>query len=129
MITPFNIYLIFQADSIKDFLTIVTSICIFVLFAVCFIFNVVRNATKNDIEKVQISLPPGLSKTFVIFLICLNFLAYAIPNTKTLCAMYALPAIVNSKVVQNDFPELYDIALQATKGKLQEMVKPVEGKK
>ena len=129
MITPFNIYLIFQIDSIKDFLTAATTTLIILSVIVLFIFNLIRNITKNDIEKVQISLPPGLSKTFVIFLICLNFLAYAIPNTKTLCAMYALPAIVNSKVVQTDFPELYDIALQATKGKLQELVKPAEGKK
>jgi len=129
MITPFNIYLIFQIDSIKHFLTVATVIFLSILFVVWFIFNIIRNVCKDDVEKVQISLPSGLSKTFVIFLICLNFLTCAIPSTKTLCMMYALPAIVNSKVVQTDFPELYDIALQATKEKLQEMVKPVEAKK
>ena len=123
MITPLNIYLIMQADKISSALFTISTIAI-VAAILAFVWHDVNRDcygnqdTKNPITKSMIT---GIIATFL--------LATAIPSTKTLCMMYALPAIVNSKVVQNDFPELYDIALQATKEKLQEMVKPVEGKK
>ena len=123
MITPLNIYLIMQADKISSALFTISTIAIVAVILAFVWHDVNRDCygnqdTKNPITKSMIT---GIIATFL--------LATAIPSTKTLCMMYALPAIVNSKVVQNDFPELYDIALQATKEKLQEMVKPVEGKK
>ena len=113
-----------QADKISSALFTISTIAIVAVILAFVWHDVNRDCygnnrdTKNPITK---SIITGIIATFL--------LATAIPSTKTLCMMYALPAIVNSKVVQNDFPELYDIALQATKEKLQEMVKPVEGKK
>ena len=123
MITPINIYLIMQADKISSALFTISTIAIVVVILAFIWHDVNRDCYGNQgkINPITKSMITGIIATFL--------LATAIPSTKTLCMMYALPAIVNSKVVQNDFPELYDIALQATKEKLQEMVKPVEGKK
>ena len=123
MITPLNIYLIMQADKISSALFTISTIAIVVVILAFIWHDVNRDCYGNQgkINPITKSMITGIIATFL--------LATAIPSTKTLCMMYALPAIVNSKVVQNDFPELYDIALQATKEKLQEMVKPVEGKK
>ena len=123
MITPLNIYLIMQADKISSALFTISTIAIVVVILAFVWHDVNRDCYGNQgkINPITKSMITGIIATFL--------LATAIPSTKTLCMMYALPAIVNSKVVQNDFPELYDIALQATKEKLQEMVKPVEGKK
>ena len=47
------------------------------------------------------------------------------PSTRTLAAMYIVPAIANSKAIQKDFPELYDLAI----GKLKEQLAPAVEKK
>jgi hypothetical protein len=109
-----------QADKISN--AMFTIACVSAVAALLFAVIVYDcNYTRDKKFPINKKMIFGIITTFM--------LATAIPSTKTLCAMYALPAIVNSKVVQNDFPELYDIALQATKEKLQEMVKPVEAKK
>ena len=123
MITPFNIYLIMQADKISSALFTISTIAI-VAVILAFVWHDVNRDCYGNQGKIN-----PITKSMITGIIATFLLATAIPSTKTLCMMYALPAIVNSKVVQNDFPELYDIALQATKEKLQEMVKPVEGKK
>ena len=123
MITPLNIYLIMQADKISSALFTISTIAI-VAVILAFVWHDVNRDCYGNQGKIN-----PITKSMITGIIATFLLATAIPSTKTLCMMYALPAIVNSKVVQNDFPELYDIALQATKEKLQEMVKPVEGKK
>ena len=113
-----------QADKISSALFTISTIAIVAVILTFIWHDVDRECygntkdTKNPITKSMIT---GIIATFL--------LATAVPSTKTLCMMYALPAIVESKAVQTDFPELYNIALQATKEKLQEMVKPAEVKK
>lgn len=42
------------------------------------------------------------------------------PNSKTLAIMVVAPAIVNSKPIQQDIPEIYAVAIDALKTKLKE---------
>ena len=123
MITPLNIYLIMQADKISSALFTISTIAI-VAAILAFVWHDVNRDCYGNQGKIN-----PITKSMITGIIATFLLATAIPSTKTLCMMYALPAIVESKAVQTDFPELYNIALQATKEKLQEMVKPVEGKK
>lgn len=44
----------------------------------------------------------------------------AIPSTKQLAAIVVAPKLVNSKVIQKDIPELYELALDWTKKQLAE---------
>ena len=112
-----------QADKISSALFTISTIAIVVVILAFIWHDVNRDCYGNQgkINPITKSMITGIIATFL--------LATAIPSTKTLCMMYALPAIVNSKVVQNDFPELYDIALQATKAKLMEVTKTAEEKK
>lgn len=45
-------------------------------------------------------------------------LAPLLPSSKTIALMYVLPEIANSKVMQQDVPELYDMAIKALKDQL-----------
>ena len=112
-----------QADKISSALFIITGVAIFAVILAFICHNINEDCYGNKDKKNPItkSIITGIIATFLI--------ATAIPSTQTLCVMYALPAIVNSKAVQTDFPELYDIALQATKAKLQEVTKTAEAKK
>ena len=123
MITPLNIYLIMQADKISSALFTISTIAI-VAVILAFVWHDVNRDCYGNQGKIN-----PITKSMITGIIATFLLATAIPSTKTLCMMYALPAIVNSKVVQNDFPELYDIALQATKAKLMEVTKTAEEKK
>ena len=51
------------------------------------------------------------------FIFC-SLLVTAAPSTKTIAVMYAVPAIVNSKPVQQDLPELYQMGVEALKAQL-----------
>lgn len=48
-------------------------------------------------------------------LIIFGFLWTLTPNTKTLAAMYVVPSIVNSKAIQQDVPEIYNLAIEKLK--------------
>ncbi len=112
-----------QADKISSALFIIAGVAIFAAILAFICHYIYKDCYGNKDKKNPItkSIITGIIATFLI--------ATAIPSTQTLCVMYALPAIVNSKVVQTDFPELYNIALQATKAKLQEVTKTTEAKK
>lgn len=45
-------------------------------------------------------------------------LAIAIPDKKTIACMVIVPAIVESKVIQQDVPELYNMAVESLKESL-----------
>jgi len=43
-----------------------------------------------------------------------------LPSSRTIAAMYVLPRIAESRVIQTDLPELYDMAIGALKDQLSE---------
>lgn len=47
------------------------------------------------------------------------------PSSKNLALIYVLPRIADSKVIQKDLPELYDIAISSLKNKLTNTVESV----
>jgi hypothetical protein len=60
-----------------------------------------------------------------LFIVCglVNFL---LPSSKTIAMMAVIPAVADSRVVQQDIPELYTIAIEALKAQLKPATK--EGK-
>lgn len=119
-LSPFVVYLILQADMIRLFLCL--SLCgpagllAFVRF-LCYIgYDVASPSEKKEakerLEKCQSWRT--IIRLCVSGLLVLGF----IPGTRTIAAMVIAPAIVNSKVVQSDIPELYDLAVTALKQSL-----------
>ena len=88
---------------------------------ICILMGVValvsRDDTVCDNEKTQDALlkwakrlPFGAMVLWVLFALT--------PSSKTIAMMVVIPKIVDSKVVQQDLPEIYDLALKALKEQL-----------
>ena len=60
-----------------------------------------------------------LAKWILIPIVALSLSVNAlVPSSKTVAMMVVIPAIAQSKVVQKDLPDIYDIAVTALKGAL-----------
>lgn len=111
MITPFQIYLIMQLDSLNGvaiFLSILSGVACLV-GCIMYIVNI-DLAPKYDDNKAYYETGHKLMRVarwpFVIALAAATLL----PSSKTMAAMIILPAIVNNEKVQQEAGELYKIA-------------------
>lgn len=124
-VSPFTVYLWQQADSFvtlfkvsSGFLGLISVILLVVSIAMSETSIYKSKERNNEITAAanrffKTKFLPCLAS----FLFCL-LLATAVPSTKTIAVMYAVPAIVNSKPVQQDLPELYDMAVKSLKEQL-----------
>jgi hypothetical protein len=115
-LTPFTVYLIMQADAVCCVLGITAAIAGMALAFITFsIFD--DSSAESAFETFK---EMKMKRWWLLWLLALLPVAIAIPNTKTLAAMYVVPAIANSEPIQKDFPQLYDLAIN----KLKEQLKP-----
>lgn len=94
-ITPFEVYLIMQADAFVEFLLI--------LIVVCLISAAYKSAlmmSGQDSEEENIATWKNINYTFLVVLV-ISVLALAIPSTKELVAMYVIPKLAQSTVATN----------------------------
>lgn len=114
--TPFNIYLWQQADSFGNSLLLFSLAC-GSLGAVATIFSFLAEA-EGDFEKTTLDACRKIAIRAVTTCVIAATLATLLPSSKTIALMYVLPEIANSKVMQQDVPELYDMAVKALKDQL-----------
>lgn len=114
--TPLNIYLWQQADTFGNSLCMLASVC-GLLGAMITAFSVVAWA-EGFFEKVMLDACRKIGIRAVITCVITATLATLLPSSKTIALMYVLPEIANSKVMQQDVPELYDMAVKALKDQL-----------
>lgn len=117
-ITPFDVYLVMQMDSISDIFIVLS--CIFGALAFIGLLAYVplsdkidENGMKRHFKRVKVA--------FVLFIMfCVT--SSLIPNTKTLAAMYILPKVANSEFVNETMPtearELLDLTKEAIRSNL-----------
>lgn len=68
----------------------------------------------------------GFRKTAcIIGAICLIFHTLT-PSSKNLALIYVLPRIADSKVIQKDLPELYDMAIVGLKSKMTNAINEIQ---
>lgn len=112
-ISPWTIYLWGQLDNIVALcmaLTVVSAIaCGAMIMA-----GVVES--DFDVEAAKKWRTRGVKALPLAILF--GLLAAATPSSNTYAMMVVIPAIANSKAVQRDIPELYDIAIEALKARL-----------
>lgn len=115
-ITPFTIYIWRQADHFLDiapkFLGI-TVICL--IFIHILIFQL---SQEKDCDK---SFLPTLFKLRIfgyIMAVLGSIVFFFMPKSDTIAMMYVIPQVVESKVVKEDLPEIYEAALKALKDNL-----------
>ena len=112
----YHIYLWTRLDSICVVLSL-GAIFLGIALIVCGLlwsFNKIDDYGDDDSKK----LGRGFKRCLVWFLIFL-FPALLVPSSKEFAMMYVLPKIADSKVIQKDLPELYDMAI----GELKDMIK------
>lgn len=108
-LTPFTVYLIMQADNVCGLFVGLT-----ILSGSAGLILGIARAAEDYIAKTRVYVTVA-----TIFVIGLLGIA-AMPSTKTLAAMFVVPALANSDFIKKDAPELYDLAI----GKLKEQLKP-----
>lgn len=62
-------------------------------------------------------------KRLYIFHVIFFVFYIAVPSSKTIACMYVIPEITNSKAIQKDLPEIYDMAISALKENIKEATK------
>lgn len=112
--TPFNIYIWQQADSFDVSLAILAFVC-GVPGTVLLLFSILA---EGDFEKTTLNVCRKIGFRAVATCAIAAALATFLPSSKTIALMYVLPEIANSKAVQQDVPELYDMAVKALKDQL-----------
>lgn len=114
MITPFEVYLVMQLDTISNVS----------LFALCILgltFAILSGTAgmmyADGDKEDSAALKRVLRKIFPYLLVSLMVSTF-LPSTKTAAAMIVLPALTSDEVVKplgNEARELYDLAKQALK--------------
>lgn len=106
MITPFDIWLISTANSVIGLLFFITVVSALTSAAAGIVF-VASNFYKNEYEldKYLSGVTKSILKLSVPTLLVSLILLTAIPSSKTLAAMYVIPKIANSDIVQKDLTE------------------------
>lgn len=108
-ITPFEIYCVLTADNVSVALCVAAILLFTILLVTATISFLEDDEVCRKVSKL--CLAP--------FVLC--FLgAVLVPDTKTLAAMYVVPAIADSKAIQQDVPEIYNRAVD----RLKETLKP-----
>ncbi len=111
-ITPFLIYLWQLADSV-----LAASIPIlFISLIGCALCAGLGYAEGVEAAK------KAIWRLFVPLAVVATLLKVFTPSSKTIAMMVIVPGIANSKVIQTDMPELYNLAVDALKSKLKETV-------
>ena len=101
MITPFQVYLVMQLDSISFF-----SAFLFVFFLVSIVFTLADYPPDDDQKLLSVK------RILKIELICASIfcsICAFMPSSKTAAAMIILPAITSDKVVNAVTPELKEL--------------------
>ena len=130
MISPLEIYVVLQMDSIKEALPFVVAAsgisalgCVFVgsIGATPEIYD---TDNQRDAKIVLKAAAFKWAKRLLVVCSLSTSMASLLPSTKTLAAMFIIPAVMNNETVQKEAGEIYTMAKDA----LKEAVKPEETK-
>lgn len=117
-ISPFLIYLWQQLDLVRSSLFSVTVISLIALVISVIILSCFAEDGKAGEDSKDFLFVVKLAKRFAWAALLAFFLRMFIPTSDTLAYMVVLPKIVESDVIQEDIPELYDHAVEALKNHL-----------
>lgn len=108
-LTPFNIYIWQQADSVGNFLTILLTLTSFL-----FLWFVVAAWENNNESETKLYFKRLCASLFGLFL------STCLPSSKTIAMMYVVPSVAESKIIQEDAPEIYNMAVESLKSWIKE---------
>ena len=117
MITSFWVYIYGQADAIQFALTLLAAVLGIVGGCGALIASIIPASEYSGGKEHKKMCISNLFKVIYAFIPVL-LLRLAMPDSKTVAMMVVIPQIVESKVIQQDVPELYNAAVEALKEKL-----------
>ena len=93
--TPMAIYLLMQVDNFKETISFLFGITVVILFGMLIASIVFIDASSEEQKALA-----KFRKWFIAVFASLIILDTVIPDSKTIAAMYAVPAVVNNEQVQ-----------------------------
>ena len=116
-ISAFDIYLVTLADKIVDPAGCIAGTAL--VFSLFVVFTMLLGCdTKEEIKKAK-----SVLKLLCVIVVVCGSLAVFIPSSKTIAAMYVLPAIVNNEHIQNSTGNALEALENLTKEWLKDTVK------
>lgn len=116
-ITAFDIYLVSLADKIISPAGFIACFSLGITIFLCVIYFVGFDITE-EVKQAK----TALKITTAIMIVC-GFIAVFVPSSKTIAAMYVLPAIVNNEHIQNSTGNALEALENLTKEWLKDTVK------
>jgi hypothetical protein len=116
-ISPLTIYLWQLADNLLrtlQTLTILTGVSFLIAAIVTIIILGETHDWGDKALKIACRFLAAVFALFILFLTAFTFT----PTSKTIAMMIVVPEIANSKIIQKDVPDLYNMAVQAAKDSL-----------
>ena len=111
VITPTQIYLIMQADSVVGIAQPLAFCSSFTTIILLIAYVLWKSEGYDDLAKITAKWIKCCVPITLVALLISTFM----PSTRTLAAMYVIPAIANNEDVQHEAKELYDIAKKGLK--------------
>lgn len=115
-ITPLTVYFWQQADTICSFFHglgiagIIISIISLIIFA---------GVKDENSESPYLSTISKVIKFVLIPMTIISWLTFALfPRSNTIAMMVVIPELANSKMIKEDLPQIYDVAIDALKKQL-----------
>jgi len=116
--SPWMIYLWLHADVVVNFIRPFVGITASLSIILLLIRSVAKRTQDSD-AKIFVQATKGVAKLAWVFIFMLP-VAVAMPDTKTIAAMYVIPKITESDIIKKDLPEIYDLAISKLKAELEE---------
>lgn len=113
MITPSLIYWISTLDSLVKLVAVFLAVMIAGL--ICLIVGIMVNSDCGNEKKVR-DRCCRLFKVLLPLAVAFSVILVFVPSSRTVAAMYVVPAIANSEKVHDVGNRLYDLAVQWMKG-------------
>lgn len=116
IISPWEIYLVMQLDSINGFFftiaLVLSIICCCALFAGALATGAGLSKYTDDTEKRNWEVTKKITKKLGTIAFIAGLLCAVLPSSKTAAAMIVIPAVLNNQSVQVEAKELYALAKQ-----------------
>ena len=130
MISPLEIYIVLQMDSVKEALPFAVAASACGIGACLFVGGIGASPlsydSKDEHDQKVVLRAASFKWAKRLLVACSLSAATAalLPSTKTLAAMFIIPAVMNNETVQKEAVGLYTMAKDA----LKEAIKPEESK-
>lgn len=103
----------------------ITGIVGFIAYVIVRVIPAYKYDSEYDQEKGEVEKKNyvTLVKKIIWVHVFTTIISVAVPSSKVVACMYVLPQIASSKVIQQDLPEIYDMAIKSLKDTIKEATK------